>query len=330
LFVEHWDISTIIPAYNAETFLSRAIESVLAQTFPSREIIVVDDGSTDRTADVAASFGDRIRYVPQDNAGAAAARNHGISLATSEWIATLDSDDWWVLKRLEWAVETLEQHPQLQWASGGFTTVLPGGRQVVHPSNKAYRSLLEDGCYFPNFYEAARLGVRFNSDNMVIRKSVMVDAGLFDASMTTSEDLDLWYRIADRFPAIGYIDRPISFYDRSHESSLTRNKEMISRDYLRLLGKRIRPGAAPSGGKDNPREAFFRWRIGCALRLAVVRGEKDIVCRILDAYPKWLSLTHRTFGLMLRLVPSAVLAAGSGCYRTLVRVAGRIRRRGTP
>ena len=93
--------SAVIPAYNREHCIERAIESALAQTEPAAEIIVVDDGSRDATAARVRSYGDRVRYVHQDNAGASAARNHGVELTREPWIAFLDSDDYWLPEHLE-------------------------------------------------------------------------------------------------------------------------------------------------------------------------------------------------------------------------------------
>ncbi len=95
------EFACVIPAYNREKTVARAIESALAQTYPPVEIIVVDDGSKDATGEVVATFGDRVRYVYQDNGGAAAARNHGLRLASAEWVALLDSDDYWSPEHLE-------------------------------------------------------------------------------------------------------------------------------------------------------------------------------------------------------------------------------------
>jgi glycosyltransferase involved in cell wall biosynthesis len=94
-------ISVVIPAYNAEGCVARAIDSVLAQTLPVDEIIVVDDGSRDATSDVAGRFGDPVRVLRQTNAGPAAARNHGVREARCEWIAFLDADDAWLPTKLE-------------------------------------------------------------------------------------------------------------------------------------------------------------------------------------------------------------------------------------
>lgn len=111
-------VSCIIPVYNGERFLAEGIESLLAQTRPPDEIIVVDDGSTDGSADVARSFGDRVRYVHQENAGPAAARNRGIREATGDFISFLDADDLWEPTKLERQLRRFDERPELGYSVG--------------------------------------------------------------------------------------------------------------------------------------------------------------------------------------------------------------------
>src|SRR5262245_60329647 len=105
-------VSIIMPAYNGERFITQAIDSLLAQTYTYWELVVVDDGSTDATANVVSSFDDpRIRYVAQENRGQAAALNHGLRLAKGEYVTTLDVDDWLTTNSLADRVAFLKQHP---------------------------------------------------------------------------------------------------------------------------------------------------------------------------------------------------------------------------
>ena len=94
-------ISAVIPAYNCEKYIGRAIQSVLSQTRPVDEIIVVDDGSTDTTAEIVRSFGDKVKLIQQENAGECAARNTGIKAASCQWVAFLDADDEWLPEKIE-------------------------------------------------------------------------------------------------------------------------------------------------------------------------------------------------------------------------------------
>src|SRR5690348_3025712 len=95
------NISVIIPAYNAANCIQRAIDSALAQTLPPREVIVVDDGSTDETPRLVVSYGERVHLIQQSNAGPGAARNRAVRASRGEWLAMLDADDSWLPQKLE-------------------------------------------------------------------------------------------------------------------------------------------------------------------------------------------------------------------------------------
>jgi glycosyltransferase involved in cell wall biosynthesis len=122
-------ISVVIPAYNAERYLREALESVLAQHYPALDILVIDDGSADGTAGVAQSVAG-VRYVPQKNAGAAAARNHGVRLAEGEWIAFLDADYLRTEEKLSRQSQVLREKP-------GIDIVLGQAEQFISPEPDA-------------------------------------------------------------------------------------------------------------------------------------------------------------------------------------------------
>ena len=122
--------SVVIAAYNAAPFIGRAIESILAQTYPAHEVIVVDDGSTDGTAEAVARFGEPVRCHRQPNAGVSAARNAGAALATGDWLTFLDADDRYYRDRLRWHAELLRQHPDLNLLSGDYDCRRPDGELI--------------------------------------------------------------------------------------------------------------------------------------------------------------------------------------------------------
>src|SRR5215213_6400356 len=113
-------VAAIIPVYNGASQIQRSIESVLAQTRQVDEVIVIDDGSTDQTADVVRSYGDRVRLLQQKNAGVAAARNHGMREARSQWIAFLDHDDAWLPEKIEEQLGALEAKPEARVCYSGY------------------------------------------------------------------------------------------------------------------------------------------------------------------------------------------------------------------
>ena len=188
-------ISVVIPTYNRAKVVPKAIESVLAQTFPPAEIIVVNDGSKDETREVLAGYGDRIHAITQENGGLSAARNTGIRAATSEWVAFLDDDDQHVPERLAIAAETIRLHPDID----------------VHATNTAIVN--EDGSELDMFGIRGRhatehmrldrplgwvLGGCFFAQTIVARKSAIEAAGMF--RKTFYEDMDLFVRLAARGP----------------------------------------------------------------------------------------------------------------------------------
>jgi glycosyltransferase involved in cell wall biosynthesis len=123
-------ISVVIPCYNGARFLREALDSVLAQTHPAREVIVVDDGSTDDSAAVAASYGPPVRVIRQPNQGESVARNRGIDAAEGDWVAFLDADDWWLPEKLEEQAKLMG--PEVGAVCSGNSASYPDGREDLH------------------------------------------------------------------------------------------------------------------------------------------------------------------------------------------------------
>jgi glycosyltransferase involved in cell wall biosynthesis len=218
-------IGVVIPAYNSAAHIGRAIDSVLAQTRPADEIIVVDDGSTDATADVIRAYGPKIRLIPQANTGASAARNAGINAATGDWIAFLDADDEWLPDRLAVQAELLTRRPDLVWVSGNYINCsCAENRQSPYILPQKVLSLLLMSCIAENFLATYSSGLTGHTDVMLIRKDVLVNVGLFDTSLKKAEDIDLWWRIAYRYPKIGFSAEPLAVYHLGTPDSLNKNK----------------------------------------------------------------------------------------------------------
>lgn len=301
-------VSAVIPAFNSADRIVAAVRSVLDQTAPPSELIVVDDGSTDSMEEAVRRFGDRVRYVRQRNRGPAGARNRGIELASGQWIAFLDDDDRWHPDRLEHGMRIVARHPELVWVFGGFTYLHAGGRRTPAPAQRGYRLLLRDGDVFPDFYQAARLGVPFSTCAALIRRDTLLAAGGFCESLNTGEDRDLWYRIADRHAAVGFVDAPLFVYDRRRPSSLTRRENSYARNMCALLERHVPPHTAPSPDASNSRDSFFGTEIRKALRHAIRTGRTDCIRWIMTGYGAWLGTGWRALGSLSLVLPPAVLA----------------------
>jgi glycosyltransferase involved in cell wall biosynthesis len=185
------EVAIVIPTYNCARPLPRAIESVLAQTYRDYQVFVIDDGSTDGTDVIVQQYADRITYVQQPNAGAAAARNHGISLSRSRYVAFLDADDVWLPTKLERQIELLNSQPEVGLVCSDF--LMEG---VVHTSQIDHPTSAFSGRYFEYLLRHCFI---FTSA-VVVRRQCLDEIGAFNESLKVSEDYNLWLRIASRWP----------------------------------------------------------------------------------------------------------------------------------
>lgn len=217
-------ISVVIAAYNASATLGRAIQSVLNQTRPADEIIVVDDGSTDGTADTARQFGSRIRLISQPNGGASVARNTGIQNACGDWIAFLDADDEWLPEKLDKQCRFLLCQPELSWCYCSLIFNHPGRkrRDSAHPIQEFIPEGNRDGIVFEDYLAAYSQGFFVSTITVIIRREVFEKVGLFVPGMKRAQDNDLWFRIAYQYPRIGYVGRPLAIYHLDTPASSTK------------------------------------------------------------------------------------------------------------
>ncbi len=224
-------VSVVIPAYNAGKSLGRAIDSVLAQTHHPDEIIVVDDGSTDNTADVAHGYGDKVRFIRQENAGASVARNTGIEAAASEWIAFLDADDEWLPRKLKLQTEHLQRNPDLVWTTGNFIRCycdtdrrendLKGDRL-----EKA-KAILGEKEYFKTYFQAYQAYAKGSTITMMIQRKLLVDTGMFTPGLLRYNDMDMWLRLAYSLVHFGYIAAPLAIAHRDVPNSIVKSHQDV-------------------------------------------------------------------------------------------------------
>ena len=222
-------ISVIIPVYNGEKTVARAIDSVLAQTRPADEVIVVDDGSTDGTAEIIQSYGDKVIYIHQQNAGASVARNAGIQAASGDWIAFLDADDEWLPKKLKLQSEHLARNPELKWTFSNMSWDKDesGIIKPIHPINR-----LNDICkgteYFEDYFIAYKNSFFVSTITVMIHRSVFDKVGRFEPGMKRAQDNDLWYRIAYQYPKVGYLSEPLAVYHLDTPGSSTKINDSVA------------------------------------------------------------------------------------------------------
>ncbi len=204
------NITVIIPTYNRYELLKRALLSVLAQSYKAKEIIVIDDGSTDKTSQILQDFSN-IKYINQSNSGVSSARNLGISNASCEWIAFLDSDDEWLEGKLE---DQVAFHKQESDVLMSYTdeTWIRGGQSVKIPKKfkKKGIDVFAENLSFCNIAPSS----------VLIHKSLFDSVGVFDEALEVCEDYDLWLRILMRHK-IALVNKKLITKYAGHEDQLS-------------------------------------------------------------------------------------------------------------
>ncbi|HRN66659.1 MAG TPA: glycosyltransferase [Promineifilum sp.] len=249
-------ISVIIPCYNQGRFLKFAIDSVIAQTFEEWEVIIVNDGSTDDTAQVVAGYDDaRVRYVYQENRGLSAARNTGLRESHSEYVAFLDADDAWTPSFLQHSLLPMlnDQRPGMVYSRYRFLD--DRGNLQSQIGGEALEST--------RFRRVIRRGGFFPPNCALVRRSAIDKVGCFKSLPTGAEDWDLWLRIAEEFPVVGLED-PLAYY-RIYPGSMSTNGLRMQISRFAVLAEHFGPPDGPPGlWPEAKREAYACGYRSCA------------------------------------------------------------------
>jgi glycosyltransferase involved in cell wall biosynthesis len=260
--------SIIIPVYNQANFLGEAIQSALEQTYSNYEIIVVDDGSSDNCREVVAEFGDKVRYIWQENKGLGGARNTGILAAKGELIALLDSDDQWMPTFLEYIVTGTHFYPDADVIFCSARAMDADGHDLaqvfcenIPPPDLIYSTLLRANFLIPS--------------TVVIRRAILMSVGLFeqtDRAIHGCEDWDLWLRIASDHKFVGSYRILVRY--RLHGSSLSSNPSNMQQAVRAVIEKNFGPDDGhPENWPPEKRRAYggvYRYHL-----LTSVQRQKD-------------------------------------------------------
>jgi glycosyltransferase involved in cell wall biosynthesis len=278
-------VSVIVPAFNAAQFLGDAVRSVLRQTWTAFELIIIDDGSTDDTGDIADRFASddtRIAVIHQPNRGLSAARNAGMETSTGEVICFLDSDDMFLPGKLQKQVEFLELFPTCDLVFSDY--------------------YVGDGSLTPTWFESVQLPQMSVRDALIyafgfppmsplLRRRLVEATGLFDVSLTASEDWDYWIR-ASRHGQFCYLPGPVGVY-RIHSEQMHNDRDRMRANQLKVVEKNFSVGSR-------------EWRIGRA-SMAWAEARQAWVDRRIAAVP-------------LRVVESVRFAASWSLVRDVWRL----------
>ena len=222
------EVTVVIPSYNGVRYLGEAIESVLAQTHRSLETVVVDDGSVDETRALVARYGDRVRYLHQENRGLAAARNTGIRAARGTYLAFLDHDDRYLPEKIARQVAVFRERPPVGLVHTGWHFIDEHGRRV---GQRGWSP--EEG----DVFAVLLLGNLVHPGAVMVRRDVVEEVGGFDEARTGLEDWDLWLRLAQRGVPWGRVDAPLLEY-RVHPGQMHKHgPERRLTNQLATLGR---------------------------------------------------------------------------------------------
>ena len=287
-------VSVVITCFNYGRFLQESVESALFQSFVDLEVLIIDDGSTDNTSAVVRRWTGKkqFRYIRQENAGQAAAKNLGIRESRGEFVAFLDADDRWDKHKLEKQIERFSDR-QVGVVYSRVFRMKPDGTDPYNPVRRGHlvprRGSVTKYLIFDNF-------VPFSS--AVVRRQCLEKVGGFDETLRMSIDWDLWLRISVSYD-FDYVNEPLAYYRVGHAGQMSRNA-MIRQDSCDRISDRFRmsyPGIVPK----------VVWRQSDAYT-AALRGEYWEACdpcKALAFYRK--SVVHYPFQLManLRMVRTA-------------------------
>ena len=286
----HATVSVVIPCYNGAHFLSKAIDSVLTQTVAVDEILVVDDGSTDNTREVAVSYGNRVTYIFQKNKGLAGARNTGIKAAKSDWVALLDADDWWMPDKIELQKRVVSDDTVLVYTGVWF--VNSDGSSTQCPAAS------------PNtLWPALRTRNLITPSTVMIRKVSLTEIGGFNESIRACEDWDMWVRLIPKGEFKAVVE-PVTGY-RVVSGSLSSDPYRMLNTFYAILD-----GTLLQGLKGLERELWRRRAVSTQLYSAALiareanrrKDELHLMAKSLAVWPSifWQASRYRSFLFSLK------------------------------
>ncbi|MCX7192847.1 MAG: glycosyltransferase [Proteobacteria bacterium] len=227
-------VSVIIPSYNCERYIAETISSVLDQSFKDIELIVVDDGSSDRTREIVSSFGAPVRLIAQANAGRCVARNRGIREASGEFICLLDHDDCWFPDKLARQLSEFQKHPEAGAVYSSFI-FWHADSENRFPDPESFDLTAFPDTIDPGFsgwiYHQSLIDIYVLTSTAMFRAEVFQRCGNYDESLPYSEDWELLLRIAREYPFV-QLRRPTTLY-RQHRQQGSRVTREV--DYRTML-----------------------------------------------------------------------------------------------
>lgn len=266
-------VSVVIPTHDRASLVGRALDSVLAQSVPAGEVIVVDDGSSDGTAGVIRRRFPGVRVVElAERRGVSAARNRGIAESEGEWIAFLDSDDEWRPRKLERQLEALAAEPAHRLCHTDEIWIRRGNQVLPRRRHRKRGGRILRRC-LPRCV--------ISPSSAILHRSLLDEVGTFDEELPACEDYDLWLRICARDPVL-FVGEPLVVKYGGHADQLSRRHPVMDRYRVRALEKLLASGELLDEGDREAVRKMLLHKIEIVVRGARRRGRADLV-RSLEA-----------------------------------------------
>ena len=271
------EISVIIPTYNRCDLLKRAINSVIKQTITPKEIIIVDNGSTDQTYQMVSSLFPEINYFIEKKRGVSAARNKGILESKSKWIAFLDSDDAWKPTKLEKQME--------------YSVFNQDKYRIIHTDETWYRNkkflnqLKKHKKSGGNIFKNSLQLCCISPSSVVLKKQIFEEYGLFDENLEVCEDYDMWIRITSK-EEVGFLDSPLVLKYGGHSDQLSKKFWGMDRFRIKSLEKNLKNEYFSKSQKINVLDTLIE-KLTIVSGGALKRGNKEIFKKYNDKLQDW-------------------------------------------
>jgi GT2 family glycosyltransferase len=255
-------VSVVMPVFNGERFIAEAIDSALNQEYPHVEVIVIDDGSSDRTVEIVRGYDDRVRLLMQENKGSAAARNMGVRDAKGHYVAFLDADDVWHPAKLREQVGAMQRGGyKMAYSQFKVWNPQPGGGFV--PAERMFSednpALLGDIRLVTGWtYADLLLDCFVWTSTVIVERAELLKAGLFDEILRKGQDYDLWLRLSRNIQMIG-LEQPTALY-RHHGGNITHSVKHVNYEYL-ILSTALRKWGEAGPDKRTPPPGLVQSRL---------------------------------------------------------------------
>lgn len=212
-------ISIVIPLYNKEKHIRDTLKCIFEQTYQDFEIIIVNDGSSDRSLEIVSTVKDaRIRVISQENKGAAAARNKGVEIASSDYVAFMDADDRWKKNYLESMIDLIRSYPDAAIYGSNYEIWENGKVSVLE-----YPEIIEDKSIIKNYFISGKVYTPLWTSAVIVKRNIFLNLGGFPVRSKVCEDVDLWCRMA-LSGQIAYLNKPLAIYKRDSSNMLSKSQ----------------------------------------------------------------------------------------------------------